>query len=162
MSERRQRLRYIIQGAWVRWEPYSLWRRLLGGRLPGDAEKPEEVDEMIDIAPGGMAFVAAKPPAVGDRIMLNIFAPDDLDPVISSGVVVTLRKDDQGRGGRAAVRFDKDLAPALVAKYRMIGVPEEEPVAEAIEGEAVQQAEEPASAIDMGRLGGPLSGQGEG
>ena len=131
MRERRQRQRYSFPGWWVRWEHWSFWSSFTGGRIGSATEGLEEVDELIDLAPGGVAFITPEAPDRGSRLLINIFSPDEPKPMVASGVVATLRDDDQGRGQRVAIRFDRDLPCAFTAKLRMLGEPAdmEEPAA---------------------------------
>ena len=121
MTERRSRSRYVFPEAWVQWRPYHVSDGLAGGRIKSDAEGPQVVDILVDIASGGIGFSATLPPAAEDRILLNIFLGKDAEPLITHGVVTQVQAADEDGTSRVHVRFDEELSRDVTAQIRVFG-----------------------------------------
>jgi len=120
MEERRTRGRYHIPDGWVKWERWTFWHRFKSKRIADRSEDVEAVCSLDDIASGGVAFAAADPPPEGTSLLLNIFTGEEADPIEIRGTVLRITRPDPKQEPRVAIKFERNLPEALVAKFRAL------------------------------------------
>jgi len=117
--ERRQRGRYEFLNAWVKWEKWSIWRKL---RPPkAEAQPIEAGDPLVDISAGGLAFTTADAPQEGEEVLVTVVLPTEGEPIVARGTVVAVQGSGEAEVKRAMVSFRQSLPEAVAATFRLFG-----------------------------------------
>ncbi len=74
---------YKLHGARVSWEAWTFWHWLKGGRMASNMRRHEIRTLSID----DVDFITREPPAEGQKVLLNIYMPDEAIPYVVRGVV---------------------------------------------------------------------------
>lgn len=130
MRNRREHTRYSVPGAYVT-EGLS-WRAPRRREIGPEATRCK----VIDVGRGGLSFVCALVPREGERILCDLFMPDETEPHTVDGVVAwvgessTLPPDDVGRiwrhsslfaGARVGVKSEQ-IPESLATRIEELGV----------------------------------------
>ncbi len=92
---------YKIQGALVAWEPWTFWHWFKRGHIAIDRRR----HEVRSISTRDIDFLTPHPPEEGQKVLLNIFLPDEPFPHVVRGVTTKIKTKETKAEALVRVKF---------------------------------------------------------
>ena len=107
---------YKIQGALVAWAPWTFWHWFKKERVLQHQRR----HEVRSISKRDIDFLTRHPPAEGQKVLLNIFLPDEPFPYIVRGVTQKIKTKETKEEALVRVKFRR-CPQALAIRLSEIG-----------------------------------------